>query len=87
MADSGEAPAGLPTWPEIKGHAVDHLHAARIEMSDARDWLNSDWRPAGQPLTGAEAKARHEALRIVGHVKELIDEAKGLLQREEAGRG
>jgi hypothetical protein len=87
VADFGETPAGLPTWPEIKTHAVSHLHAARNEMSEVRDWLNSDWRLAGQPLTSAEARARSEALRIVGQVKNLIDEAKGLLQREGISHG
>lgn len=77
----------LPAWPEIKGHALSHLHAARNEMSEVRDWLNSDWSPAGQSLTSAEAEGRREVLRIVGQVKNLIDEAKGLLQREEIRRG
>jgi hypothetical protein len=71
--------ADLPTWPEIKGHALGHLNAARNEMSEVRDWLNSDWRPVGSPLTDAEAEAKHKALRIVGEVKKLIDEAKGIL--------
>ena len=83
MASNSE----LPTWPEIEDHALRHLDAARNEMSEVRDWLRSDWRPAGQPLTSAEAKARSEAVRIVGQVKNLIDEAKDLLQREVTGRG
>ena len=70
----------LPTWPEIKRDALSHLDAARGEMSEVRDWLNSDWRPLGSPLTGADANARREVLRIVGEVKNLIDQAKGLLQ-------
>jgi hypothetical protein len=32
----------LPTWAEIEGHALRHLDAARNEMSEVRDWLNSD---------------------------------------------
>jgi hypothetical protein len=77
----------LPAWPEIKGHALGHLDAARNEMSEVRDWLRSDWRPTGQPLTSAEAKARSEAVRIVGQVKNLIDEAKAMLQREGISHG
>lgn len=74
MADSG-----LPTWPEIKGHALGHLDTARNEMSEVRDWLNSDWRPLGSPLTDAEAEARSEVMKIVGQVKNLIDKAKDQL--------
>ena len=70
----------LPTWPEIEGHALRHLHAARNEMSEVRDWLRSDWRPLGSPLSNADATARSEVLRITGEVKNLIDQAKGLLQ-------
>jgi hypothetical protein len=72
----------LPTWHEIEGHALHHLHAARNEMSEVRDWLNSDWRPAGSPLTGSAATARREVLRITGQIKDLIDQAKDLLQAE-----
>lgn len=73
----------LPTWGEIEARALRHLHAARTEMSEVRDWLRSDWRPLGSPLPDAAADARSEVLRIVGEVKNLIDQAKGLLQREE----
>jgi len=72
--------ADLPTWLEMRDRALSHLSAARGEMSEVRDWLNSDWRPLGSPLTGADANARREVLRIVGDVKNLIDQAKGLLQ-------
>jgi hypothetical protein len=71
--------AELPTWREIEGHALRHLDAARTEMSEVRDWLNSDWRPLGSPLTDAEATARSEVLRIGGEVKRLIDQAKDIL--------
>ena len=71
--------ASLLTWPEIKAHAVDHLHKARVEMSEVRDWLKSDWGPAGWELPAADAEARREVLRLVGEVKNLIDQAKDLL--------
>jgi hypothetical protein len=87
MADSGQTAAGLPTWREIKSGAIHDLDAARNAMSDVRDWLNSDWRPVGSPLAKADAEARSEVMRIVGEVKNLIDEAKGLLWREGAGCG
>jgi hypothetical protein len=70
----------LPTWAEIEGHALRHLSAARNEMADVRDWLNSDWRPLGSPLTDSQADARGEVMRIVGEVKWLIDKAKGVIQ-------
>jgi len=73
------SPRELPTWREIEGHALRHLDAARNEMSEVRDWLNSDWRPLGSPLTTAQAGARSKVLRIVGEVKNLIDQAKGAL--------
>ena len=43
----------LPTWGEIEDRALRHLGAARNEMSEVRDWLNSDWSPPGSPLTTA----------------------------------
>lgn len=76
MADSS-----LPTWGEIEAHALRHLHAARNEMSEVRDWLNSDWRPAGSPLSDADAAARRQVLWTVAEVQGLIDQAKGALER------
>jgi len=75
MASDGS----LPTWGEIEAHALRHLDAARNEMSEVRDWLNSDWKPLGSPLSNSQADARAEVLRIIGQVKDLIDQAKGLL--------
>jgi hypothetical protein len=69
----------LPTWGEIENHALRHLDAARNEMSEVRDWLHSDWRPLGSPLTKPAADARSEVLRITGEVKDLIDQAKDKL--------
>jgi hypothetical protein len=69
----------LPTWDEIERHALRRLNAARNEMSEVRDWLNSDHSPPGSPLTTAQAGARREVLRITGEVKRLIDQAKDAL--------
>jgi hypothetical protein len=63
----------LPTWAEIEAHALRHLGAARNEMSEVRGWLNSDGCPS------SAADARREVLRITGEVKNLIDQAKGIL--------
>lgn len=73
----------LPTWSEIESHALTHLDAARNEMSEVRDWLRSDWRPLGSPLTEAAARRRTEVLRIAAQVKNMIDQAKGVLYGEE----
>jgi hypothetical protein len=77
--------SSLPTWPEIEAHALRHLHAARNEMSDVRDWLRSDWRPAGSPLTDPAANARTEIVRAVAEVQAIIDRAKNLLERDHRG--
>lgn len=77
----------LPTWSEIKDHALHHLDAARNDMSEVRDWLRSDWRPVGTPLSAADARARTEVLRVVGEVKTLIDQAKNALYGEMRGDG
>ena len=72
----------LPTWPEIENHALQHLDAARNEMSEVRsdwlrsDWLRSDWRPIGSPLTDSQASARARVLYLVSEVKDLIDRAR-----------
>jgi hypothetical protein len=73
----------LPTWTEIEVQALRRLDAARGEMSQVRDWLRSDWSPLGSPLSDSAAEARSEVLRIVSQVKDLIDQAKELLQRED----
>jgi hypothetical protein len=50
MASAGE----LPTWGEIETRALRHLNTARNEMSEVRDWLNSDWSP---PRVAADHRA------------------------------
>jgi hypothetical protein len=72
----GMSEAELPAWAEVEAHAVRHLNAARNEMSDARDWLNSD---LSVPPSAADVRARSEVLRIAGEVKRLIDQAKDAL--------
>jgi hypothetical protein len=67
--------AKLPSWPEIKGHALGHLDAARTEISGVADWL----RAIDSPLTPAEREAAREALRLACKARDLIDEAKGVL--------
>lgn len=71
----------LPTWAEIEKYALSHLNSARNEMSEARDWLKSDFRPVGSSLPDDTAAARSEVLRIISQVKNLIDQAKNTLGR------
>jgi hypothetical protein len=75
VADSGQAAAGLPAWPEIKGSALRHLDAARNEISEVGNWLRS----IDSPLTPAEARSAGEARKLCAQIKNLIDEAKGML--------
>jgi hypothetical protein len=71
----------LPTYAEIERHALNHLDRARNEMSQARDWLRSDWRPLGSPRPDGAAEACEQVMDIVGQVKQLIDKAKTALHR------
>jgi hypothetical protein len=66
------------TWAEIASNARDSLDQARHGLSDARDWLNSDWVETHAP---ADHSQRHEAVRLVSQAKALIDQAKTALDR------
>jgi hypothetical protein len=72
--------ANLPTADEMLGHAYETLARARITLSDARDWVKSDTRPLGRPLTTAQHEAVSEVLRVVGEAKALIDQAKDAIE-------
>ncbi len=73
--------ATLSTIDEMFDHARAALYRARAELSDARDWLNSDWRPPDATLTDAQAEARSEVFRIIGEAKALIDQARAAIDR------
>lgn len=47
----------LPTQREMILNAITALDKARSSLSDARDWLQSDWQPVGLPLAPAAAQA------------------------------
>lgn len=70
----------LPAYPEIERRALEHLDRARSELSEARDWLLSDWRPAGSPRP-ADAADTGKVMGLIGEVKGRIDEAKTMLDR------
>ncbi|WP_280393459.1 hypothetical protein [Nocardia wallacei] len=67
----------LPTQSEIFFRALNALDASRSGLSDARDWLNSDWPPDSPPLPDTAADARSTIRAKIAEAKALIDEAKG----------
>ena len=69
----------LPEWRELVHHVLKELESARNRLSAARDWLNSQWHPAGSPLRDTAADARTSVLKIIAITKGQIDEAKGIL--------
>lgn len=75
----------LPTREEMLAHALVSLEQAREALSDARDWLASDWRPVGSALTSEQAEARSTTRQVVGRCKGEIDTAADALRRALAG--
>lgn len=65
---SARRPATLPTFAIM-------LDLARRNLSEARDWLGSDWSPGTGP-TAAQAEHYLEARRLIGEAKAAIDRAK-----------
>lgn len=75
QAGQGDS-VSLPTQREMILNAIAALDKARSSLSDARDWLHSDWQPIDSPLSTAAADARASTLRAVGSMKHDIDAAK-----------
>lgn len=75
----------LPTRDEMIRNALASLDDARRALSDARDWLASDWRPLGSELTPAQADARTTTRRVIGVCKDEIDTATNALHRALTG--
>lgn len=71
--------AQLPTVDETFANALRELDKARNAMSQARDWVKSDTRPLGAPRTPTQRQAVDKVLDVVGEIKGLIDEAKGMV--------
>jgi uncharacterized protein YjbJ (UPF0337 family) len=71
----------LPTADQMFGNAYEALGRARNTLFDARDWVKSDHRPLGSPLTTAQVEAVSEVLRVVGEAKALIDQAKDAIEK------
>ncbi|ULE31138.1 hypothetical protein [Mycobacterium sp. IDR2000157661] len=71
----------LPTRTAIFVNALAALDSARTALSDARDWLASDWTPVGSALTPEAAEARRTILTGIGTSKNAIDTMKQDLHR------
>lgn len=70
----------LPTWDEIRTQATDSLEASRSAVTDAANWLRSDWKP-DSPVPTTVGDARTEAFELITQIKELTDRAKDALNR------
>jgi hypothetical protein len=60
-------------------NTIAALDKARSSLSEARDWLQSDWQPIGSPLSTAAGDARRTTLNTVASTKDDIDAAKRAL--------
>lgn len=65
-----------PTWNDVLGSTRASLTAARAQLEDAREHLQSDWRSVGTALSDGEVDASRRALELIGHAQGVIDEAK-----------
>jgi hypothetical protein len=55
--------------------AETELDRAYRALSDAADWLRSDWRPVGSPLTDAQAARRSAIFTAIETAKAAINQA------------
>lgn len=71
-----------PTWEQIAGNAIQALDAAYSHLSDARDWLQSDWKPRSlRPQDHPEV--RHDVYKLIEDAKVSIEKAKRALYTED----
>ena len=63
----------LPTRATIFTNCAAALDEAGSALSNARDWLHSDWTPVGSALTDQAADARVSVLRAITEAKTLLD--------------
>lgn len=66
----------LPTRTDLFVNALAALDSARSALSDARDWLRSNWEPVDTALPHEAARARAEMLAAIGEAKDVIDAMK-----------
>jgi hypothetical protein len=72
----------LPTWDEIAANALEQLDVARKALSEARDWMQSDWAEGQGPADHAQ---RHKAEDLIRKMKVQVDPAKEALRRSTNG--
>jgi hypothetical protein len=66
----------LPTRTALFANTRDALDRAYSALSDARDWLHSDWAPVGSELSLEAAAARTSVLQAIDETKARIVSAK-----------
>lgn len=64
---------GLPSADEMLLQANAKLGEAYAALSDAADWLRSDWAPVGSPLTADQARRRGAMRQAVAVAKDAIN--------------
>lgn len=70
----------LPSREQMFANCAAAVNRASRELSEARDWLRSDWSPAGSSLTSTAGNARLSVLTGIAESKRLIE----AMQREVA---
>jgi hypothetical protein len=58
-------------------HAETEPNRAYEALGNAADWLRSDWRPVGSPLTEAQSARRSAMFTAIETAKAAINQAKG----------
>ena len=71
----------LPTREGMFVHANFELDVAYRALGDAADWLRSDWRPIGTPLTPEQSRARSTLFDAIADAKSVINRAKDAAYR------
>lgn len=62
----------LPTPAEMLRHADDCLERAYVALSEAAEWLRSDW-PPGSVMTDEQAERRTRMFKAIGEAKAAIN--------------
>ena len=63
----------LPTRTQIFEDCAAAHRNAESALTDARDWLRSDWTPTGTALTDEAAATRVSVLNAIGQTTNLIE--------------
>jgi hypothetical protein len=72
--------SALPTAEQMFAAAEKEIDVAYRALGDAADWLRSDWRPIGSPLTNEQAKRRMRMIEQIGKAKTAINIARAAAQ-------